>query len=109
MAVQFFRIIDDLLHATVDNNTVMTMGEPCVQAYITIKELQNFLQTLEKAIDEEPNHAQQFALQRIYYYFHSYYNIHKEEHKKMLTEAPSGTDLEEYMLSYARSIKEGTV
>ena len=109
MVVQFFRIIDDLLHATVDEQTVMTLGSPCVQAYITIKELQSYLQTLEKAIDEEPNHAQRFALERIYWFFHSYYNIHKAEHKKVLEEGPSGEDLEEYMLSYARAIKEGTV
>jgi hypothetical protein len=34
---------------------------------------------------------------------------HQEQHAEFIEEAPTGADLEEYMLSYANAIKGGAI
>lgn len=83
----------------------MSMGEPLVQRHFTVNELQEFVCTLEKAIEEEPNFTQRLALQRILCCFVVSIDTLKENHEEFMQYAPTGADLEEYMMSYCKAIK----
>jgi hypothetical protein len=91
------------------NNLVMSLGSPMVNVNISLQELQEFICTLEKASDEEPNAVQQFALDAIRHVFEAALQHHEKDHEALVEEAPTGADLEEYLLSYARAIKEGAL
>ena len=87
----------------------MSFGKPMVTRYFDANELQEYICTLEKAIDEEPNFVQQCALQRIRCAFVSSLDMLKENHEEFCKEAPSGADFEEYLMSYAKAVKGGEV
>jgi hypothetical protein len=84
---------------------IMSMGEPLVQRHFTVNELQEFICTLEKAVEEEPNFTQRLALQRILCCFVVSIDTLKENHEEFMQYAPTGADLEEYMTSYCKAIK----
>jgi hypothetical protein len=91
------------------NNLVMSFGSPMVNVDISLQELQEFICTLEQAVDEEPNVVQQLALNAICHVFKAALEHHKKDHEALVEEAPTGADLEEYLLAYARAIKEGAL
>jgi hypothetical protein len=91
------------------NNLVMSLGSPMVNVNISLQELQEFICTLEKAADEEPNVVQQIALNSIRHVFQAALHYHKKDHEALVKEAPTGADLEEYLLAYARAVKEGAL
>lgn len=84
---------------------VMSLGKPLVQRHFTMDELQEFICTLEKAIEEEPNFTQRFGLQRILSCFVVSLDMLHENHEEFLQDAPSGADLEEYLTSYCKAVK----
>lgn len=91
------------------NNLVMSLGSPMVNVNISLQELQEFICTLEKASDEEPNVVQQMALDAIRHVFEAALQHHKKDHEALVEEAPTGADLEEYLFAYARAVKEGAL
>jgi hypothetical protein len=95
------------LSAFIDNRLVMSFGSPIASVPIKVKELQDFVCTLEQAIDDEPNIEQRIALGSIKYIFQASLKQAQKDHEKIVEETPTGADLEEYMLSYSRAIKEG--
>ena len=84
---------------------VMSLGKPVVQTYLTLEELQEFICTLEKAVEDEPSFAQRMGLQRILCNFLASVAMIKENHEQFLQDAPSGADLEEYLTSYCKAVK----
>jgi len=94
---------------TADNRLVMSFGSPIANVPITVAELQSFVCTLEQAIDDEPNVKQRIALGSIKHIFQASLKQAQKDYEKIVEEAPTGADLEEYMLSYARAIKEGAL
>ena len=98
---------EELSVFTADNRLVMSLGSPIANVPITIAELQNFVCTLEQAIDDEPNIKQCLALGSIKHIFQASLKQAQKDHEQIVKEAPTGADLEEYMLSYSRAIKEG--
>jgi hypothetical protein len=84
---------------------VMSLGKPVVQAYFSMDELQEFVCTLEKAIEDEPSFAQRMGLQRILCHFLVSLDMIQRNHEEFLQQAPSGADLEEYMMSYSKAVK----
>ena len=80
-----------------------------VQRYFSMQELQEYIVTLEKAIEEEPNFIQRIALERIVSCFIVSLDMMKQNHEEFIKEAPSGADLEEYLLSYAKAVQGGEV
>jgi hypothetical protein len=92
-----------------DGDMLMSLGKPVITRYFDASELQEYICTLEKAIDEEPNVVQQCALQRIRCAFVVSLDILKQNHEELCKEAPSGADFEEYLMSYAKAIKGGAV
>lgn len=92
-----------------DNKLVMNLGSPIVSRSFTAQEIQEYICTLEQAIDDEPNVGQKVGLQRILCSFLVSLDILKQNHEAFIQEAPTGADLEEYLLSYARAVKGGTI
>lgn len=95
---------DQKLHAfNKDNKMLMAFGSPIVSRYFTLEELQEFIVTIEKSIDEEPNWVQQQALKKILYVLIASLDDIYRNHQAFVEEAPSGSDLEEYMLEFSRA------
>jgi hypothetical protein len=84
---------------------VMSLGKPVVQVYFSMDELQEFVCTLEKAIEDEPGFAQRMSLQRMLCHFLVSLDTIQRNHQEFVEQAPSGADLEEYMMSYSKAAK----
>ncbi len=85
----------------------MFFGQPMVTRSFSMADLQEYICTIEKAIDEEPNLVQQMALERIRCAFVVSLEMLKENHEELQKEAPTGADFEEYLTSYNDAIKGG--
>lgn len=85
----------------------MFFGQPMVTRSFSMADLQEYICTIEKAIDEEPNFVQQMALERIRCAFVVSLEMLKENHEELQKEAPTGADFEEYLMNYNNAIKGG--
>lgn len=90
-----------------DGELAMSFGQPMITRSFSMNDLQEFICTIEKAIDEEPNVVQQLALERIRCAFVVSLDMLKENHEELCKEAPTGADFEEYLMSYNNAIKGG--
>jgi hypothetical protein len=90
-----------------DGDLAMSFGQPMVTRSFSMEDLQEFICTIEKAIDEEPNLVQQLALNRIRCAFVVSLEMLKENHEELCKEAPTGADFEEYLMNYNNAIKGG--
>ena len=107
---QFTRLIPQgaISAFTDDGQLLMNCGSPIVEWSFRIDDLQEYIQTLERAIDEEPSMAQRMGLEHSLICLSCAYKHHQKQHQQVLTEAPTGQDLEEYLTFYAASIKNNT-
>lgn len=85
----------------------MYFGQPVVNRSFTLNDLQEYICTIEKAIEEEPNLVQQLALERIRCAFVVSLDMLKENHEELCKEAPTGADFEEYLSFYNNAVKGG--
>ena len=92
-----------------DNELAMSFGQPMVTRSFSMTDLQEYICTIEKAIDEEPNLVQQLALDRIRCAFVVSLDMLKENHEELCKEAPTGADFEEYLMSYNNAVKGGAL
>ena len=90
-----------------DGELAMSFGQPMVTRSFAMSDLQEFICTIEKAIDEEPNVVQQLALNRIRCAFVVSLDMLKENHEELCKEAPTGADFEEYLMNYNNAVKGG--
>jgi hypothetical protein len=90
-----------------DGELAMSFGQPMVTRSFSMADLQEYICTIEKAIDEEPNVVQQLALNRIRCAFVVSLEMLKENHEELQKEAPTGADFEEYLMNYNNAIKGG--
>lgn len=90
-----------------DGDLAMSFGQPMITRSFSMNDLQEYICTIEKAIDEEPNLVQQLALDRIRCAFVVSLGMLKENHEELCKEAPTGADFEEYLMSYNNAIKGG--
>lgn len=106
---QFTRILPDSpISAFNDHNEmIMNAGKPVIEWYLAISEVQEFIQTLEKAYDDEPNFLQRDGLQRIICTLKASLHVHKKQHDEFVANAPTGSDLEEYLFAYAKAMSKG--
>jgi len=110
MTVSFHRFLPDQpLSAFYNGHIRMSFGSPIVECLITVKELQSFVCTLERAIEEEPNLAQRRGLEHIASVFRAGLKAHERQHEQLMKEAPTGADFEEYMVNYAKAVQQGEV
>lgn len=92
-----------------DGELAMSFGQPMVTRSFSMEDLQEFICTIERAIDEEPNIVQQLALNRIRCAFVVSLDMLKENHEELCKEAPTGADFEEYLMSYNNAVKGGAL
>jgi hypothetical protein len=92
-----------------DNELAMSFGQPMVTRSFSMADLQEYICTIEKAIDEEPNLVQQLALDRIRCAFVVSLDMLKENHEELCKEAPTGADFEEYLMNYNNAVKGGAL
>jgi hypothetical protein len=90
-----------------DGELAMSFGQPMVTRSFSMADLQEYICTIEKAIDEEPNLVQQMALERIRCAFVVSLEMLKENHEELQKEAPTSADFEEYLMNYNNAIKGG--
>lgn len=108
--VSFHRFIPDHgMTAMHNDKMIMSLGEPLVQRFFTMKELQNHICTLEQAIEDEPNFKQRLGLQMILDCFIVSLDMIKQNHEEFIKEAPTGADLEEYLFNYSKAISSGAL
>jgi len=90
-----------------DGDLAMSFGSPMITRSFSMEDLQEYICTIEKAIDEEPNLVQQMALGRIRSAFVVSLEMLKENHEELCKEAPTGADFEEYLMNYNNAVKGG--
>ena len=88
-----------------NGDLAMSFGQPMVTRSFSMEDLQEYICTIEKAIDEEPNVVQQLALNRIRCAFVVSLDMLKENHEELCKEAPTGSDFEEYLMNYNNAVK----
>jgi len=89
---------------TKDNALVMNCGAPTVAWSFRIKELEEWLITLEETMLREENMVNRLALERLYFSLKGAHVKHKQQHDEIATEAPSQDDLMAYLEAYAVAI-----
>jgi len=89
---------------TNDNRLVMSMGRPLISTYLSVKEIQEWMTTLEEIMDVPSMACHRYHLQTIYFTCKGALKRHNEEHAEVVSEAPTAEDLQEYLASYAVAI-----
>ena len=92
-----------------DGDLAMSFGQPMITRSFSMADLQEYICTIERAIDEEPNVVQQLALNRIRCAFVVSLDMLKENHEELCKEAPTGADFEEYLMNYNNAVKGGAL
>ena len=83
---------------------VMNGSAPCVEWSFRIKDLENWLTTLEEAMVNENNYGQRRGLEDIYFSLKAAHTKHQAQHEAIVTDAPTADDLAEYLAAYAAAI-----
>ena len=83
---------------------VMSGSNPCVEWSFRIKELENWLTTLEEAMVNENNYGQRRGLEDIYFSLKAAHVKHEKQHQVVLADAPSADDLQAYLAAYAAAM-----
>jgi hypothetical protein len=83
---------------------VMSGSAPCVEWSFRIKELENWLTTLEEAMVNESNYGQRRGLEDIYFSLKAAHVKHEKQHQEVVTDAPTADDLQAYLAAYAAAI-----
>jgi hypothetical protein len=82
---------------------VMSGSAPCVEWSFRIKELENWLTTLEEAMTVmEPHHRR--GLERLYFTLKAAYGKHRAQHDEIVSEAPNADDLMAYLVAYTSAM-----
>ena len=83
---------------------VMNGGSPCVEWSFRVKELQQWLTTLEEVMLKEENRGNRRDLEGIYFSLKAAHTRHLQEHEDVVTDAPTADDLQAYLAAYAAAI-----
>lgn len=83
---------------------VMSGSNPCVEWSFRIKELENWLVTLEEAMVNENNYGQRRGLEDIYFSLKAAHVKHEKQHQEVVTDAPTADDLQAYLAAYTSAM-----
>jgi hypothetical protein len=83
---------------------VMSGSAPCVEWSFRIKELENWLTTLEEAMTNEGCYGQRRGLENIYFSLKAAHKKHQAQHEAIVTDAPTADDLQAYLMAYAAAV-----
>lgn len=86
------------------NKLVMNGGAPCVAWSFRIKDLEDWLTTLEEIMPHEGMTTHRRVLEGLYFSLKAAHKKHVEEHDEIVTDAPNADDLMQYLLAYAAAI-----
>lgn len=82
---------------------VMNYGAPVVAWSFTIKDLEDWLTTIEETISTiSPSHR--FSMEKLYFSLKAAHNRHLQEHQEVVSDAPNGDDLMQYLTSYSAAM-----
>lgn len=82
---------------------VMNFGHPYVAWGFSVRQLEEWLITLEELVDHVPS-AHRHALWSLQASLAAAHDRHRKEHEQVVTEAPTPDDLMTYLAAYAASI-----
>jgi hypothetical protein len=85
---------------------VMSGSFPCVEWSFRIKELENWLITLEEAMTNEGCYGQRRGLEDIYFSLKAAHKKHQAQHEAIVTDAPTADDLMAYLTAYTAAMTE---
>jgi hypothetical protein len=83
---------------------VMSGSAPCVEWSFRIKELENWLITLEEAMTNEGCYGHRRGLEDIYFSLKAAHKKHQAQHEAIVTDAPTADDLQAYLMAYAAAV-----
>lgn len=89
---------------TKNNSLVMNGNHPTVAWSFRIKDLEEWLTTLEETMLHEKNMVNRLVMERLYFSLKGAHAKHKQQHNEIQTEAPSEADLMAYLEAYAAAI-----
>lgn len=92
---------------TAENKLTMNAGHPVVFWSFRIKDLQEWLVTLEETMLKDDNVANRIVMERLYFSLKAAHNKHRAEHDAVVTDAPNGDDLMAYLTAYAAATAAG--
>lgn len=105
---QIMELVKGTISARSDSNeVVMACSIPMVQSYFNVSDLQRWTTTLEETMSNEKNMAHQHDLENIYFTFQSMLIKHQDQHKEVVSSAPTADDLQSYLAFYSAAI--GTI
>jgi hypothetical protein len=87
---------------TADNDLVMNYGAPTVAYSLRIKDLEEWITTLEEIMPSQTAHR--YSLEGLYFALKCAHDKHKKQHEEVVTDAPSSDDLMDYLLAYAAAL-----
>jgi hypothetical protein len=88
---------------TPDGKLVMNYGSPHVAWGFQVKELEEWLTTLEELMPTLDRHNCR-SIEKLYFSLKTAHKYHEREHEQVVTNAPSETDLMSYLTSYAAAM-----
>lgn len=89
---------------TPDGKLTMNGGLPTVGWSFRIKDLENWLTTLEEIMLHESMTSHRQALEGLYFSLKAAHKRHVDEHNEIVTDAPTPDDLVSYLMAYAAAI-----
>lgn len=88
---------------------VMNGSFPCVEWTFRVKELENWLTTLEEAMKEamvSDNYGQLRGLEGIYFSLKAAHKKHQRQHEEVVSKAPTADDLMAYLAAYTEAMNK---
>jgi len=83
---------------------VMNLDRPVVSSYLQVKEVEEWLITLEETMVRETNVANRRSLEGIYFMLKAARRKHLDQHEEVQSQAPTADDLQAYLSAYAAAI-----
>jgi hypothetical protein len=83
---------------------VMLQGQPHVEWGFNVNRLEQWLTTIEEALNDLPTKAHHHGLKDLYFCLRAAQEQHIKEHEQIVTEAPSEEDLMAYLSAYSAAV-----
>ena len=83
---------------------VMNLDQPVVSSYLHIREVEEWLITLEETMVREENMVNRRSLEGIYFMLKAARRKHLDQHQEIQEQAPTADDLQAYLSAYAAAI-----
>ena len=101
----FLESIPNTTSAFTDSGAmVMNLDQPVVAWHFHIKELEEWLTTLEEAMAKETNAGNRRSFEGMYFSMKTAYRKHLDQHEEVQSQAPTADDLQAYLSAYAAAI-----